>query len=447
MMSSHSSSGAVRCRRLLAQLSNNIGPAQCRSAVPTSTGAAAAPSSSVDASSLPVEDSAAKSSFVAYCEEGTRRAAELGNRGPIRFDEDGNLAPDIVEAYWRCGFYVFENVLAPEEVSDLQADFDAVLENAPAEMNGRFDVLGRPVRHPDCYTMHPTLGDPWGGTNVAHGRHPLKMREHARPDGAPEVHVGMVNHPLDVMDACLRVYGHPELLKVAEAINGKDFTPFTESVFHKPAGLGASSAWHQDGFTHWDVSRQTDWVSPAWHVGCHGFSFHLAFSDCNAEGCMWVLPGSQHEVADVKGLAAAGGNGDLLPGAVPMLMKAGDVGMHNRNVLHGAFSNTSAQRRVTMVMGFHRRGDVLNVETANIHNGKGFAGKHAAEGNKVIYDEEWIHERSRIIQLAIDARKQKYPLETPYVYRPLVGEEDRNRWTPQAREDLLKGYWRKNISI
>ena len=45
-----------------------------------------------------------------YLDDGERRAFELGNRGPVRFVGDGALHPDIVEAYWRCGFYVFESV-------------------------------------------------------------------------------------------------------------------------------------------------------------------------------------------------------------------------------------------------------------------------------------------------------------------------------------------------
>ena len=47
----------------------------------------------------------------AYLREGEKRAFALGNRGPIRFTATGELHPDIVEAYWRCGFYVFEGVL------------------------------------------------------------------------------------------------------------------------------------------------------------------------------------------------------------------------------------------------------------------------------------------------------------------------------------------------
>ena len=57
-----------------------------------------------------------------YRKEGEERARNLGNRGPIRFDSQGNLDPAIVEAYSRCGFYIFERLLAREELKDIERD-------------------------------------------------------------------------------------------------------------------------------------------------------------------------------------------------------------------------------------------------------------------------------------------------------------------------------------
>src|SRR5690349_13192178 len=45
-----------------------------------------------------------------YCAQGEARAMALGNRGPIRFTPEGDLHPEIREAYSRCGFYVFTGV-------------------------------------------------------------------------------------------------------------------------------------------------------------------------------------------------------------------------------------------------------------------------------------------------------------------------------------------------
>ena len=63
------------------------------------------------------------------------------------------------------------------------------------------------------------LGDPLGGTELANGRHQIKLFEpEAKSDSPPAVPVILLGS-LQFSDACLRTYAHPELLKVAEAIN------------------------------------------------------------------------------------------------------------------------------------------------------------------------------------------------------------------------------------
>ena len=59
-----------------------------------------------------------------YFAKGIERAHALGNRGPIRLGRDGKLHPDILDAYWERGFYVFEGVVGPEELAELRADVD-----------------------------------------------------------------------------------------------------------------------------------------------------------------------------------------------------------------------------------------------------------------------------------------------------------------------------------
>merc|ERR1712100_908023 len=63
-----------------------------------------------------VRASSAEEEWKEYADRGRKRAMELGNRGPIRFDQDGHVAQDILDAYWDTGFYVFEQVMHPEEV-------------------------------------------------------------------------------------------------------------------------------------------------------------------------------------------------------------------------------------------------------------------------------------------------------------------------------------------
>jgi hypothetical protein len=260
------------------------------------------------------------------------------------------------------------------------------------------------------------LSDPLGGTKFANGRHPAKMFEPVAPAEAPDYVVQLILGSLQFSDACLRVYGHPDLLAVAAAVNGADFTPFNEAVWIKQARLGGSVAWHQDGWTHWE--------SDALDEGTHGFNFMAQLYGCNAANGLWVVPGS-HRVgkADIKAMVEAAGS-DRLPQAVPMICAAGDVAICNRQAIHGSFANTSDAVRVTINFGFHRRASVLGVESGGVHN------------PVAVYDDARISERSRVIQYAIDARLQRFPEETPYCYAPLAEQADALRWTPAAKASL-----------
>lgn len=356
----------------------------------------------------------------AYLEAGAARAQALGNRGPIRFEADGSIARDILDAYWRTGFYVFEGVIGVAERADLERDLEQVLERAPASEGATVDRAGRPALGVDCsaptFFWSRPLGDPFGGTDIANGRHPARMYEPRPAADAPDKVMYLFLGSLQFSDACLRLYGHPGLLAVAAAVNGPDFTSFNEGVWIKNPGQGASVAWHQDGVTHWD--------SPALDGGTHGFNFMAQLYGCTPANGVWVVPGS-HEwgKTDIKALVDAAGS-DRLPDAVPIVCAPGDVAMCNRQAVHGSFANTSRDTRVTINFGFHRRKSVLGVTAGGVHNAV------------ATYTEARIRERSRLIAYAIDARRQRYPAETPYVYAPFAGQEDDYRWNETVRPSL-----------
>ena len=139
--------------------------------------------------SLAVDYGPEEAAMRAYLQEGERRAHVLGNRGPIRFTADGRLHPDILDAYWRCGFYVFEGVLAAAELADIEADVQDILDRLPAERGSPVDRQGRPAlaadsKAPTLFWARP-LGDPFGGTAEANGRHPVKMFEPVAASDAP----------------------------------------------------------------------------------------------------------------------------------------------------------------------------------------------------------------------------------------------------------------------
>ena len=353
-----------------------------------------------------------------YSRAGEARAMALGNRGPIRFTSDGKLDPAILDSYWAHGFYVFEGVVGPEELAELRADVDRVLTRAPASPEADADRNDGIIKPP--YRWAKPLSDPVGGTNANNGRHPVEMLQPTLGESGPAWTVELLDGNLHLMDAALRLYGHPGLLGVAAGILGDDFVPYNEVTFVKEAGLGPSVAWHQDGTTHW--------TAPDWDMGAHGFNFMTQLYPSTAGNGVWVLPGS-HKLgkADIKRLVSGSGS-DRIEGAVPMLCAAGDTIVTNRQLLHGSFANSSPDRRITLNEGFFPRKRVLGVTARRLH------------GLVETYDQARIDERCRILLLAIDARRQRFPQEKAYVYRPLAGREDENRWSEAARETVLKNY-------
>lgn len=366
-----------------------------------------------------------------YLRDGERRAFELGNRGPVRRTADGRIHPEILEAYWRVGFYVFEGVLGRDELADIETDLrENVLERLPVRRDATVDARGRPaigVGHaaPTLFWSRP-LADPFGGTALANGRHPVKMHEPRAAADAPEEIVYLILGSLQFSEAHLRVYGHPDLLAVAAAVNGDDFVPFNEALFIKAPGLGASVAWHRDGVTHWDA--------PDWDEGTHGFNFMAQVYGCTPANGVWVVPGShKRNRVDIKAMCAAAGS-DRLPDAVPIVCAPGDVAITNRQAVHGSFANTSADWRITLNLGFHRRRSVLGVTGGGIH------------AAPAVFDEARIRERARVIGYGIDARRQRYPHETPFVYRPHAETGLGYRWDDAARA-TMKDYNRLDLSI
>lgn len=357
-------------------------------------------------------------SWAEYSEAGVERALALGNRGPMRFDANGCLEQSILDAYHRTGFHVFTGVLSAEEVADLRTEFEQVLDNAPLEADGTVDRHGRPVRFPGYYTL--------AGEDA----------------GEPPAHVGMVSHPLMMMDSALCVYAHPQILKMVASINGADFVPFHEAVFHKAAVSGPPTPWHQDGRTHW-TAEGVPLQQPDGSGKTHGFNISVSWSHCTPENCLWVVPGSHRRWRLIDGEFPPAGT--RLEDAVPMLLEPGDCGVVNRSSLHGSFPNLSAEPRVTMVLGYHNRVSAIGAETTNVH---AFKCPSVDRSKPVRYTEDYVLRRTRMIPLAIDARRQKYPQETPFEYAgSFIGDAD---WNEGTRAEITREgheYWQQDITL
>ena len=365
-----------------------------------------------------------------YLEDGQRAALELDNRGPIEFDQHGRLAQSILDAYSKYGFYVFTGVLSEEECQDLEADLEHMKTTFPTGPESKVDSQGRPALGADSLTpslvWSKPLGDPLGGTELANGRHQVKMFEPEAKDSTPAAAPFILLGSLRFSDACLRTYAHPELLRVAEAINGEDFAPFNEALFIKEPGIGAAVSWHQDGVTHWD--------SPNFDEGIHGFNFMAQLYGSTAVNGVWVLPGS-HRLGklDIKSLVSDS-NSERLKGAVPLVCGRGDVVICNRQALHGSFPNSGFEPRLTVNFGFHRRSSVLGVQGGGIHS------------DAQVFDETIIARRSKVLGYAIAARKERFPEEQAYEYQPFKEAGLSFEWNDAARADI-KDYNRDDLSI
>ena len=97
-----------------------------------------------------------------------------------------------------------------------------------------------------------------------------------------------------------------------------------------------------------------------------------------------------------------------------------------------------------MVAGFHKRSSAIGARVVNVHSFMS-----AGIGSKEIeYTEEYVLRRSRMIPLAIDARRQYYPHEEAYEYTgAYIGD---GHWNEQARAEIsLEGdeYWRRDITL
>ncbi|MEE2783873.1 MAG: phytanoyl-CoA dioxygenase family protein [Pseudomonadota bacterium] len=366
-----------------------------------------------------------------YRERGLARAKELGSRGPARYDENG-LAPDIVEAFQEHGFYTFENMVSQTEVDELVQELDAILDNAPTRDGGATDEFGRPCQFPEYFKLARPL-------NEAGARNGLLDQVDQNVEDQVVV---LLSHPLMYMDSTVRLYGHPKLLRMVEGLNGPDFVPFNETIHLKVARTGAATAWHQDGRTHWDdhgrALETTDLGSLS-----HGINASVCISAATPENCLWAVPGSHkswylHDGGEFPPIR------ERLADAVPMTLNPGDIGVVSRSSLHGSYPNRSPQQRTTILLGFHRRSSAIGTTTRNAH-----ASINYSEAKVVTYDDVYVNRRSRIIPLAINARQQRYPDETPYEYRGIT-DGGSTEWNEQSAAEMRQEgdeYWRRNISL
>jgi non-heme Fe2+,alpha-ketoglutarate-dependent halogenase len=145
------------------------------------------------------------------------------------------------------------------------------------------------------------------------------------------------------------ICAHPRILDYVEAILGPDFYLWGTQFFSKDPGDGKTTPWHQDAF-YWPLSPHK--AVTVW----------LAFTDSDEEnGAMRVIPGT-HRVGRLQHVHSASASDvldmELAPGtfrktdAVPLILKAGQISLHDDNIVHGSAANRSTRLRCGLTMRY-----------------------------------------------------------------------------------------------
>lgn len=152
-------------------------------------------------------------------------------------------------------------------------------------------------------------------------------------------------------DWAYRLVTHDALLDAVEKILGPDILVDGTLVFYKPPRDASYVSWHQDSvYSGWHLTPSTS----AW----------IALTDSHrANGCMRVIPGSHRDgllehdtVQDDPHLLNRRGERIRMDvdesRAVDVVLRAGEMSLHQSNIIHGSQPNSSAEPRIGFIVRF-----------------------------------------------------------------------------------------------
>ena len=253
------------------------------------------------------------------------------------------LSAAQLAAYERDGFLTLPSVLAPAELVALREESERIIDGFPTEPGGTQDRHGRtPICQP---AFGPVLGDPMAQRTDPNRHSGVKLSTYT-PREAESVQVPYkIGGWLAYSHPFRQLYGHPVLCAAAESVYGPDFVPFNESMVIKRGEVAPAISWHQDGGTHWDDPQPE-----------HGFNFMVNLWDCDEENALWVVRGS-HRMGKLDVPALQAEHGERLEGcgALPLLARAGDVTLVNRNCVSRSIEASYTTQRVRQRASWVRR--------------------------------------------------------------------------------------------
>jgi hypothetical protein len=137
-----------------------------------------------------------------------------------------------------------------------------------------------------------------------------------------------------------RLATHPPILDAACAILGPDLLIWATELFAKHPHDGAVSVgWHRDRSY---MGVEAEHATTAW----------VALADSvPSNGCMRAVPGPGRK--QTPSLEALRGSApDDVPGLVDVILRAGEMSLHDADIPHGSTPNCSAQKRVGFVIRY-----------------------------------------------------------------------------------------------
>ena len=166
------------------------------------------------------------------------------------------------------------------------------------------------------------------------------------PDLRPE----QLHHHLITDDPFwVRLISDVRLLNIVEAFIGQNIALYASHYICKPPCDGLPVLWHQDG-SYWPLEPME--VVSLW----------LAIDDSVIEnGCMRLIPGTQNmklqkleKITERPNVLNSQINPDLIDEskAVDIILKSGDVSVHNPNIIHGSSANVSKMRRCGLTIRY-----------------------------------------------------------------------------------------------
>ena len=171
-------------------------------------------------------------------------------------------------------------------------------------------------------------------------------------EGRATAQIGLVDRHFD-QRFVWELATNPTILDAVEALIGPNVLLLATHFFCKYGGGERFVAWHQD-VTYWGLEPPE--AVTAWY----------AVDDSDREnGCMRVIPGSHR--AGIRAHGTSGHEGNLLSinqevpvsakeeaSAADLVLKAGEMSLHDGALIHGSLPNLSTRRRSGLTLRYVR---------------------------------------------------------------------------------------------